>query len=58
MWIATILKGHKEVWTDLIGAAGNWREELMAYFDVTRARMLYTMKDKKKARDFEGFSVL
>src|SRR3546814_12171552 len=33
-WIATIPKGQKEVWSDLVRAVGNWREETMTYFET------------------------
>ena len=33
-WIATIPKGQKAVWSDLIRAVSNWREEIMAYFET------------------------
>lgn len=33
-WIATIPQGQKEVWSDLVRAVGNWREEIMTYFET------------------------
>ncbi len=33
-WIATIPKGQKEVWSNLVRAVGNWREEIMTYFET------------------------
>ena len=33
-WIAETPVGQKEVWSDLIRAATNWREEIMTYFDL------------------------
>ncbi len=51
-WIATIPKGQKEVWSDLVRAVGNWREETMTYFEtdmpVTNA---YTESINRLAKD-------
>ncbi len=51
-WIATIPKGQKEVWSDLVRAVGNWREEIMTYFEtdmpVTNA---YTESINRLAKD-------
>src|SRR3546814_19943637 len=33
-WIAPIPKGQKEVWSELVRAVGNWREETMTYFET------------------------
>merc|ERR1712000_293443 len=51
-WIATNPKGQKEVWSDLVRAVGNWREETMTYFEtdmpVTNA---YTESINRLAKD-------
>ncbi len=33
-WLDDIPQGQKEVWSDLVRAVGNWREEIMTYFDT------------------------
>ncbi len=33
-WVATIPKGQKEVWNNLVRAVGNWREGIMTYFET------------------------
>lgn len=51
-WIATVPKGQKEIWSDLVRAVGNWREEIMTYFEtdmpVTNA---YTESINRLAKD-------
>ncbi|OFC70512.1 transposase [Alteromonas confluentis] len=51
-WIASIPKGQKEVWSDLVRAVGNLREEIMTYFEtgmpVTNA---YTESINRLAKD-------
>jgi transposase len=33
-WLNTIPHGQKEAWSDLVRAVGNWREEIMTYFET------------------------
>ncbi|MEQ3622818.1 MAG: ISL3 family transposase [Marinobacter sp.] len=51
-WVATIPEGQKEVWSDLVRVVGNWREEIMTYFEtdmtVTNA---YTESINRLAKD-------
>ena len=51
-WIATIPKDQREIWSDLVRAVGNWREEIMTYFEtdmpVTNA---YTESINRLAKD-------
>lgn len=51
-WLATIPNSQKDVWSDLVKAVGNWREEIMTYFEtdipVTNA---YTESVNRLAKD-------
>jgi hypothetical protein len=59
-WIATIPKGQKEIWSELVRVVGNWREEIMSCFEtdmpVTNAYTESINRPAKENRERRGHS--